>query len=138
MIIGFTGDKGSGKTTASEVFDKIEMSTGLLYKFKFSTYVKAAELLLEEECKSPRRKYPGYFSHRMVLNLSMVNEGDLVIIDDVFTDDEALCIKNNGGVIIEITKEGLVPSISPHLVDYVVINHGTIDDLHSKVLEIFA
>jgi hypothetical protein len=137
MIIGFTGNHGVGKTTAASVFNKIE-SVGLLYKFTFANSLCAAQLIFEDECKSPRRKYPGYFVHRMEANLKMVNEGDLAIIDDVQNDDEALCIKNNGGVIIEITKEGLSPSITPSIVDFTVVNSGTIDELHSKILDLFA
>lgn len=135
MIIGFTGDKGVGKTTAGCVFDTIE-STGLLYKFSFGNSLDAAYLLFD--CKNPRDKYPGYFVHRMQENLNKVTEGDIALICDVSNEDEALCVKNNGGIIIEITRNNSTPVSYQNMVDFTVENNGTIDELHSKLLDIFS
>jgi hypothetical protein len=135
MIIGFTGDKGVGKKTAGCVFDTIE-STSLLYKFSFGNQLSAACLLFEDD--NPRNKYPGYFVHRMEMNLKRVVEGDIALICDVANEDEALCIKKSGGIIIEIIRNNSVPVVYQHMIDFTIENNGTIDELHSKLLDIFS
>jgi hypothetical protein len=135
MIIGFTGEQCVGKSTAGCVFDSLE-STSLVYKFSFGTWSDAANIMFND--KSPRRKYPGYFVDRMNTNFKMVKEGDVVLVCDVMSDDEATCIKNNGGIIIGITRNNSNPPITPTLVDFTIENNETIDDLHSKILDLFS
>jgi hypothetical protein len=114
MIIGFTGGKSTGRKEASKVFDSLE-STGMVYKFSFHSNI-----------------------HRMENNFKMVSKDDVVLVCDVNSNDEAYCIKNKGGIIIEIVRPGFNKStILPSIVDFKIENKGTIDDMHSSILDLF-
>lgn len=68
-----------------------------------------------------------------------------MILSDVRFDSEAEWVKSQGGIVIEITGgiDTLTPSVAGHvseagisdeLVDLLVVNHGTLEDLH-KLLD---
>ncbi len=67
----------------------------------------------------------------------------ILVISDIRYDNEAELIKSNGGIIIKIMRPDAVTTIhnkhetekgiSENLVDHIVINDGTIEDLHSKI-----
>jgi hypothetical protein len=76
------------------------------------------------------------------INENKKNKNRLVVTD-IRYDNEAELIKSNGGIIIKIMRPGAVTTIhnkhetekgiSEHLVDHIVINDGTIEDLHIKI-----
>lgn len=68
-----------------------------------------------------------------------------MILSDVRFDSEAEWVKSQGGIVIEITRgiDTLTPSVASHaseagirddLADLLVVNHGTVEDLH-KLLD---
>lgn len=78
---------------------------------------------------------------------SILNEEGNIVITDVRFDNEAELIKSLNGIIIEITNPNLVhdevhssheseSGISRHLIDYVINNDGTIEELHTEVLKV--
>ncbi len=66
---------------------------------------------------------------------------DALIFTDTRFDNEAQWIKRSGGIIIEIVRPGLAgveahrseQGLPPELVDAVLLNDGTLDDLRVKV-----
>ncbi len=71
----------------------------------------------------------------------LVAEGHGVVFDDARFDNEALPIRQWGGVIVEVTRKGCSynPAIkseaglSRHLIDVTVPNDGTVDELHVRL-----
>jgi hypothetical protein len=66
-----------------------------------------------------------------------------VVIDDLRFDNEALLVKSLGGLVIQIECSGVAQmeheseaGIAPHLVDYVIVNDTSFDDLRETVLAI--
>lgn len=68
-----------------------------------------------------------------------------MILSDLRFDSEAEWVKSQGGIVIEITRgiDTLTPSVASHaseagirddLADLLVVNHGTVEDLH-KLLD---
>ena len=70
--------------------------------------------------------------------------GQRVVITDVRFDNEAEAIAGWYGIVIEIRRPGCGPvnghasdaGISPDLIDFVVVNDGTVADLHAKIREV--
>jgi len=95
---------------------------------------------------------------RLAEKAYMDNFDKIVLIDDVRFDNEAEFIKRNHGIVIRVTRPSHVPvqskyklirfikglflhasekPIKKELVDYEVINDGTIDELKEKIVKIF-
>lgn len=77
------------------------------------------------------------------LGKEQVTQG--MILSDLRFDSEAEWVKSQGGIVIEITRgiDTLTPSMASHaseagirddLADLLVVNHGTVEDLH-KLLD---
>lgn len=80
------------------------------------------------------------------VNAAMINaarSAQPVAISDCRFPNEATAIKSAGGIIIRIQREDLTVDSHPseQLIslipeDYTILNNGTLDDLHKKVLEL--
>jgi hypothetical protein len=168
-LIAFTGKIGSGKTTAAECVD-------CTHHFTFAAPLKEAsrelfgftsEQLYDKDEKeqidnywgvSPREvlqwlgtdclreKFHGFFVKRMGQRFIGLEDDSVVVISDVRFDDEARFVRDNGGIVVQITRSngnqhvdaGLVDhlsekGISPNLVDVFVENNGTIDEFIQKI-----
>jgi hypothetical protein len=70
---------------------------------------------------------------------------DKVVISDVRFDNEAKWIKNNGGIIIKVSRPGLQhvdnhvseKGVDESYIDHFITNEGTVDDLYHKLDVIF-
>ena len=66
---------------------------------------------------------------------------ELVAVSDVRFPNEAEWVHSQGGIVIEIVRPGVVPAnghaseqrLPRRLVDHVVLNDGTVEDLHARV-----
>ncbi len=65
-----------------------------------------------------------------------------IVFTDVRFDNEATYIRRNGGVVVQIVRPGREGAdhaseqgISPHLVDAVIANDGTVEELHERLLQ---
>lgn len=70
---------------------------------------------------------------------------NVIAIDDCRFDNEPELVKELGGIVIEILRPGCVPDghaseqgISPHLIDYHIMNDSTLEQLKNNVLSIIA
>ena len=70
-----------------------------------------------------------------------------VVISDVRFDNEAKWIKDNGGIIIKVTRPGLTDNADAHVsenginesyIDHHIINNSTVEKLYLKLDDIFA
>jgi hypothetical protein len=168
-LIAFTGKIGSGKTTASECVNYTHhftfasplkeasrelfgFTTEQLYdkdeKEQIDSYwgVSPREVLqwLGTDCL--REKFPGFFIKRMEQRFIGLDDNSVVVISDVRFDDEARFVRDNGGVVVQITRTNgnqhvdaelaghlSEKGISPNLVDVVVENNGTLEDFIQKI-----
>ena len=159
IIIGVTGLAGAGKDTfaaatgyrvekfAQPLKNAVAELIGLPYEYVEDPKLKNEKL----PCGfSPREimQFLGtdlvraklgkdFFVEALRNRLKKCNES--VIITDVRFDNEAQIIKAMGGIVIEIKRPGLVAmdhasenGVSSYLIDLVVWNDGSIDDLKRK------
>ena len=167
-IIAFTGLASAGKTTAAS---PVIYEMGY-YPLSFATPIKRMIEVLtpsmdknerpEILCgKSIREAYQTLgtewgrkmihdkiwveIGRRAITSELLCEDNRGVVIDDLRFNNEALCIKDMGGIIIEITRPGLTKmehaseaGISPELVDITLANNGSKADLQLAVLDILA
>ena len=99
---------------------------------QFLSVREVLKLFATEVC---RAKIPDIWTK--FINLS----GDRVVVTDVRFPNEVELIKNNGGVLLEVTRPGTAASnhasekkLSDNLIDYSIANDGTIEELYLKVI----
>lgn len=75
--------------------------------------------------------------------MSEIGDSNAVVFTDVRFDNEAEAIRNAGGFIIEVVRPGYEPvndhasdaGLSGDLIDAIVLNHGSVNDLHETITE---
>lgn len=162
MIIGFTGYARVGKDTAGGFtgFRRMAFADALkreMLGFLRNTYQidvfrctpDQKELIrwaLVGHDRTMRTIYPGYWIEH--LESSMPESGD-VVITDVCRQDEAEWIRKNGGKVVWIVRPGFEAANEEerlsiqairhhHMVDIVIDNCGSTEDLKQKILELVA
>lgn len=161
MLIGITGKKGSGKDTFASFFPSnfkrlafadaikihIETEYGIAEPLDKESVIESKDGFLEvpypgityrKLCQDIGRYFRGIDPDHWVNILKYKVHGN-VIITDVRFDNEAHFIKRMHGNIIHIVRDGLQydsdvseRGINADLVNYKVINNGTIQDLKEK------
>lgn len=167
-VIGLTGKMGAGKSTVAALLQK---------KFPESRIVKLAEPLYDMQDyvysrvglsklgasiskdrallqqlgdwgrNRDKDMFLKLFSKR-VENLHKVKPDTLVLCDDVRFDNEAMLVKEIGGLVIEVrsnvdrivkVNEGHISEqgVNPKLVDIVIANNGTMSDLENQLNYLF-
>lgn len=77
-----------------------------------------------------------------VQNLRRCNPSINITVDDVRFDDEYQCIRDLGGIVIEIRRPSVKPEKSEHKsemgckADFVIINNGSLEQLE-KLISVF-
>lgn len=166
-LIAFTGLATSGKTTAavplvSKGFFPVSFATPIKRMIQVLTLCSEKNERPEALCgKSLREAYQSLgtewgrkmihdkiwveIGRRAITSELLCEDNRGVVIDDLRFNNEALCIKDMGGIIIEITRPGLTKmehaseaGISPELVDITLANNGSKADLQLAVLDILA
>jgi len=165
-LIAFTGLATSGKTTAAKPltakgFRLISFATPVKRMVEVLTLCRDKSERPEVLCgKTIREVYQSLgtdWGRRMVGDDIWVNIGrnaiqsELacedtrgVVLDDLRFNNEALCVKQLGGIVVEVRRHGLVrmehaseAGVSPELVDLVIENTGSETDLQLQVMELF-
>lgn len=165
-LIAFTGLATSGKTTAakpliSRGFRLISFATPVKRMIEALTLCKDKNARPDILCgKTIREAYQSLgtdWGRRMIGDDIWVNIGrnaitsELlcedtrgVVLDDLRFNNEALCVKALGGLVIEVQRPGLVrmdhaseAGISPELIDLTIHNLGSEMDLQLHVMELF-
>jgi hypothetical protein len=165
-IIAFTGLASAGKTTAAS---PVIYEMGY-YPLSFATPIKRMIEVLtpsmdknerpEILCgKSIREAYQTLgtewgrkmihdniwveIGRRIITSRLLYNGNSGVVIDDLRFNNEAVCVKEMGGIIIEVQRPGLIKmehasesGISPELIDCSINNKGSVQDLQSEVIKI--
>lgn len=70
----------------------------------------------------------------------LLDEGKSVIVSDVRFDDEAACVRDLGGYVVHVIRPGITTKtdhvseqgVTSTLVDFVLMNTGTKEDLLAK------
>lgn len=172
LLIGFTGPKRAGKTLATELLMQLHGVAGIGFAQPMRVFV--AELLglsLDELEELKEKQVPGlpegitirkmlqtlgtewgrntidpdFWVKVAMRNVDMaLDAGYAVAITDVRFPNEAMAIRERGGVIIEITREGTAYSdghvsdqrLPAEMIDYTVANDGDPGDLYKAVAEV--
>lgn len=172
LLIGFTGPKRAGKTLATELLMSLHGVAGIGFAQPMRVFV--AELLglsLDELEEFKEKQVPGlpegitirkmlqtlgtewgrntidpdFWVKVAMRNVDMaLDAGYAVAITDVRFPNEATAIRERGGVIIEITREGTAYSdghvsdqrLPAEMIDYTVANDGDPGDLYKAVAEV--
>lgn len=99
-----------------------------------------------------RTRLPGFFLQNMRMKFEQLkthNAFDLIaLVTDVRFDDEAALIKEHGGIVIKIhrpclsddrsahTAHASEAGLSPGMVDFIVVNDGSVEELQVKIRQI--
>lgn len=172
QIVGFTGLKRSGKDTCAEYLVKkygydcysfakpLKDMIAVLLNCVDGNDIYYTELHKEEVIPGINASYrkltqtigtewgrhiidDNIWVNMLAANTEYVQD---VVISDVRFDNEAKWIKNNGGIIIKVTRPVLKGSKDNHpseqgidesYIDHNIINDGTIDSLYNKLDELF-
>jgi hypothetical protein len=166
-LIAFTGLATSGKTTAaapfvSKGFSPVSFATPIKRMIQVLTLCRDKNERPEALCgKSIREAYQSLgtdwgrkmihdgiwveIGRRAITYELLCEDRHGVVIDDLRFNNEALCIKEMGGVVIEIVRPGLVRidhasenGVSPEFIDFTIVNDSTIVDLNNKIFEALA
>lgn len=166
IIIGIAGKARSGKDTTAEYLQKYHGFTrdsfgapvrrALMDIIGIKTY-EEYERLKELESPILGNKTPRDFMQKFGTNFAREQYSDSIWIDSFFArnvnadrllasdvrfDNEALAIKNNGGIIIQVSRPGVEGIKSNHsseaginqeLVDYYITNDDSIDNLYAVI-----
>jgi dephospho-CoA kinase len=164
-IIGFSGKKGAGKDTAALALSNFESSEFFSFAKSLKDISKEVfqltddqlyinkEIIDERYGKTPRqllqelgssmRKHLGDDVFVESLKRKIIDSSaDYIVITDVRYENECSLIKQSGGIVIMIKRPGLVSTDTHESenqeleVDRTVINDGTVDDLHDKIIEL--
>jgi hypothetical protein len=99
-----------------------------------------------------RAKIPGFFVTNMRLKFEQLETHKAfpltALVTDVRFDDEAALIRKHRGIVIKIHRPSLSDDrsahtahaseagLSPGMIDHIVVNDGSVEELHAKVMEI--
>lgn len=172
LVIGFAGAKQSGKSTATELLMAHHGVIGIGFAQPLRVFVgqllglplEHLELAKEEQVPglpegvTPRRMMQtlGTEWGRQMIDPDlwvkvgmrfadqMLDNGYAVAFNDVRFPNEALAIRERGGIIIEIQRPGTgegdnhvsESGLPRELIDDVVVNDGEVQDLYQRVLAV--
>jgi energy-coupling factor transporter ATP-binding protein EcfA2 len=162
LWIGLTGYSGVGKSTVAQILTELEprftqASVSLVIKRhadpilrKYTGISAFTEDRREKEAIRGFILYFGYHNYQKLFEefkLQAIDQ-DYLINPRVFTWEEAMWWKGNGGVIWEVVKPFVGPTepkeeeelnklIRSGLIDTVIVNDGSLDDLRAKVAEAY-
>jgi hypothetical protein len=143
-LVGFHGAKGSGKNTSARVLSyayqvedfafavPLKKAARAIFGFDYDQlYGDKRRLLVKSGRINITEKLKAFYGH------------DLVAVTDVRFENEAKLIHELGGIIIQLERGPYVEPehesekpLPPHLVDHVVDNNGTMEELQQKLQEI--
>jgi hypothetical protein len=152
--IGLIGLAGSGKDTAAEALGQFgywksafaSALKDLAYEFGWDGKKdERGRALLQDLGMAARRYNPNFW----IEQLTWPTKGRAFGIPQVFTDvrfqNEADYIRERHGIIIRIVRPGLIPDSheselnqSQIAADYEIVNDGSIEDLHNKIIAIIS
>jgi hypothetical protein len=167
VLIGFAGAAGAGKDSAAKVLIKAgaerrafaDPIRSLLYAL--NPYVdncacRLVDLVQDEGWEKAKRNTPEV--RRLLqelgsevrktanpaywIDLTLTDLGPLTVITDVRYPNEAMAIKERGGIIVQIVRQGFAPisghesetPLAPDLVDVVIANDGDLKQLQTNVI----
>ncbi len=103
---------------------------------------KSPRQLLQETGSLMRSIEKDIFVKNMQCKINESKE-KIVVVTDVRYDNEAELIRSNGGTIIEIIRPGAITTsqnkhesekgVTDYLIDHIIINNGTVEELHKKI-----
>lgn len=168
MIIGITGNKGSGKTEVANYLSKTKFFNRLAFAKPIKDIAKVMFLFTDEQIYTRKGKETvderwgltprealqrvgteigrGFSKDIWVKNLDARAKGlENVVVEDARFLNEAKYIRSRGGVVIGLKRPSLGANTDTHasememqenwkeMVDYEVINDGTLEELYEKI-----
>jgi len=165
-IIGFSGYAGSGKTTAANALSGVSIRSFAHTIKRMAVAFGLSNRQVYGDLKNvPAEEFGGHTPRHIIQTLGTewgrncihedvwifaarqrmkgaLRDGLMVVFDDVRFENEARMIRNMGGIVIEVVRDGtkpkgvIHPSERPPMPDYWVQNNGDIMALAKQVKSI--
>lgn len=150
FFVGFCGGKfcsgGVGKTTAAnhlvkkhnfclcDLSSPVEQSAKKLSNWDGKKDAKGLSIL-NETCIAGRKINENYWLHLALASIP-ADKNFRIVFDNVYFKNEAIFIKNNGGLVVHIDRNGFEDIDLDFISDYSIINNGTLNDFEKRIDEL--